>query len=235
MLSRGALAVPALVLLGGCEARFSTLEPSGPVASSIALLWWGMLAGSIVLMALMVGLFIWVMMRPDQAKRIPVKRWIIWGGLVLPAIVLPPLVTWALIAGERILPHPGTAVSVVEVEAFQFGWRFRYPDHGGVETVDVMHLPVGVPVDVHITTTDVIHSFWIPQLAGKLDAVPGHTHILRIQADEVGTYGGLCSEFCGLEHAAMRFIAYVHEPEDLDAALAGAPDTADTSEQDTLE
>ena len=117
-------------------------------------------------------------------------RWIVLGGLVLPAVVLMPLVAYGLVAGERLLPLPGDAPPRIEAEGRQWGWTFRYPDHGGVTTGNVLHLPAGVPVDIVVTSADVIHSFWIPRLAGKIDAVPGHVNVLRIQADEPGRYDG---------------------------------------------
>ena len=89
-----------------------------------------------------------------------------------------------------------------------------------METENVLHLPAGIPVDIVVTSRDVIHAFWIPRLAGKIDAVPGHVNLLRIQADEPGRYEGLCYEFCGLGHARMRFVVIVHPAEDFSAALA---------------
>ena len=105
---------------------------------------------------------------------------------MLPAVVLMPLVAYALIAGERLLPLPGHAPPRIEAVGRQWIWTFRYPDHGGVGTEGVLHLPAGVPVDIVVTSQDVIHAFWIPRLAGKIDAVPGHVNRLRIQADAAG-------------------------------------------------
>ncbi|MFC7705292.1 cytochrome c oxidase subunit II [Plastorhodobacter daqingensis] len=215
----------ATVALAGCSGPFSTLEPRGPVAGSIAQLWWGMLGGALVLLALVLALFALVMLAPRRAARVSGRNWILWGGLGLPALVLPPLVIWALIAGERILPHPGQNVAVVEVEAWQFGWTFRYPQYGDVETQNILHLPVGQPVDLHLSSRDVIHGFWIPQLGGKLDAVPGHVNVLRLQADETGVFAGQCAEFCGVAHLEMRFETHVHAPEDLARALGFAADS----------
>ena len=143
------------------------------------------------------------------------------GGLVLPAIVLLPLVAYGLVAGERLLPL-GSTTARIQAEGRQWTWTFRYPDHGGVETRNVLHLPAGVPVDIAVTSVDVIHSFWVPRLAGKIDAVPGHTNHLRLQADAPGRYDGRCSEFCGLGHTGMRFSVVVHRAEDFAAALAQA-------------
>ena len=80
----------------------------------------------------------------------------------------------------------------------------------------------GHAVDILVTSQDVIHAFWIPRFAGKIDALPGHVNRLRIQADQPGRYAGQCNEFCGLGHAGMRFDVIVYRPEDFSAALARA-------------
>jgi cytochrome c oxidase subunit 2 len=97
---------------------------------------------------------------------------------------------------------------------------FRYPGNGGVKTEGILHLPAGVPVDVAVTSRDVIHAFWIPRLAGKIDAVPGHTNLLRIQASVPGRYQGLCNEFCGSGHSGMRFDVIVHPTAEFSTAIA---------------
>ncbi len=89
-------------------------------------------------------------------------------------------------------------------------------------TKNVLHLPAGTPVDIEVTSVDVIHAFWVPRLAGKIDAVPGHVNRLRIQADQPGRYEALCNEFCGVGHAGMRFTVIAHRPEEFSAALAQA-------------
>ena len=211
-----------IAMLGGCAGPLSTLDPRGPATSSIATLWWVMLAGSVVLFALVMVLFALVIRRPGWGSRVSPARWIVLGGLALPAVVLVPLVAYALVAGERLLPLPGRTPARIEAEGRQWAWTFRYPDHGGVMTKDVLHLPAGMPVDMVVTSRDVIHAFWVPRLAGKIDAVPGRVNRLRIQADQPGRYEGLCNEFCGLEHAGMRFVVIVHRPEDFAAAVAQA-------------
>ena len=163
--------------------------------------------------------------RPGWGSNVSPARWIVIGGLVLPAVVLLPLIAYALVAGERLLPLPGTEPPRIEAIAHQWAWTFRYPDHGGVETQNVLHLPAGTPVDIVVTSEDVIHAFWVPRFAGKIDAIPGHVNRLRIQADQPGRYEGLCNEFCGLRHSTMRFAVIVDRPEDFPAALAQASTT----------
>ena len=208
--------------LSGCSGPLSTLDPSGPAAASIATLWWVMLAAATALFALVLALFALAIRRPGWGSGVSPARWIVLGGLVLPAAILPPLVAYALIAGERLLPLPGAAPVRIEAEGRQWVWTFRYPGYGRVETSNVMHLPASVPVDVLVTSRDVIHAFWVPRLAGQIDAVPGHVNRLRIEADRPGRYQGLCAQFCGLGHPAMRFVVIVHPAADFAAALAKA-------------
>lgn len=216
---RAAVYLGAAVALAGCSGPLSTLDPVGPAAASIARLWWVMLVGSTVIFALVMGLFALVFLRPSWGRSVSPQRWIVLGGLALPAVVLPPLVAYGLISGERLLPRPGHSPLRIEATAEQWRWTFRYPDHGQVMTRD-LHLPAGTPVDIAVTSRDVIHAFWIPRLAGKIDVLPGRVNVLRIQADAAGRYQGLCMEFCGLGHSGMRFDAIAHPAEDFAAALA---------------
>ena len=209
-------------MLCGCAGPLSTLDPRGPASDSIATLWWVMLTGATVLFVLVLGLFALVIRRPGWGSNVSPARWIVAGGLVLPAVVLLPLIAYALVAGERLLPLPGRAPPRIEAEGQQWVWTFRYPDQGGVVTKNVLHLPAGTPVDIVVTSKDVVHAFWVPRLAGKIDAIPGRINKLRIQADRPGRFEALCNEFCGLGHAEMRFVVIVHRPEDFAVALAQA-------------
>ena len=181
-----------------------------------------MLAGAAALFVFVMTLYVLAVWRPEWGVRVSPTRWIVLGGLCLPAIVLMPLVAYALVTGERLLPLNVAEPLRVEAVAQQWTWTFRYPGHGGVKTVGVLHLPAGVPVDVVVTSRDVIHAFWIPRLAGKVDAVPGHTNLLRIRADVQGRYQGLCNEFCGGGHSGMRFDVVAHPAAEFPAAIAAA-------------
>lgn len=211
------------LLVAGCSGPLSTLDPAGPSAAIVAEMFWIMTAGSFVLFLLVMGLFALVYLRPGWGSGLSPYRWIVYGGLVLPALVLPTLSIYSLWVGERTWPTPERDAIRIEAIGQMWFWTFRYPDHGGVETIDILHLPAGEPVEILLTSRDVIHSFWVPRIAGKRDNVPGHLNIMRIQADEPGILEGQCAEFCGLGHADMRFEVRVHPPEDFAAALEAEP------------
>ena len=216
--------VGAVAGLSGCSGPLSTLSAAGPSAQSIALLWWVMLIGGVAIFALVIGLLFLTLLRPGLASRIGPRFWIIGGGLVLPVSVLTVLVASALVQGETLLAdRAGPAPARIEVQAAMWSWRFSYPDiAGGGSTTNVMHIPAGRPVELIVTSADVIHSFWIPRLGGKIDATPGHATILRISADRPGLYRGVCAEYCGRGHAGMWFHAEAHRAEDFEAAVTSA-------------
>lgn len=206
--------------LAGCTGELSTLDPAGPRAANLATLWWIMLAGATALFTLVMVLFALVWRRSGPLKRITPAQWIIGGGLVLPIPVLVLLTGTALVLGEQLLPH-GTAQYRVEAEGRQWHWRFSYPDAPAMGASTVLHLPVGVPVDIAVTSADVIHSFWVPRLGGKIDAIPGHTNVIRLQVDTAGTYWGQNAEYNGIGHDSMIFRVEAHAPEDFAALMEG--------------
>lgn len=208
----------AALSLAGCLGTLSTLEPAGRVAGSLATLGWSVIAASAVLMILMLGLFAIIAWRPQWGTGVPARNRVVRGGLLLPALVLPPLAFVALVAGERLIASD--PVPRIEAEAARWHWTFRYPDHGGAQTVDILHLPSAQAVDMVITSRDVVHSFWVPRLAGKIDAVPGRVQVLRLIAGAPGPLEGQCAEVCGVNHTQMRFDVRVHDPAELAAALA---------------
>lgn len=203
--------------LAGCSGPFSTLDPAGPAADRVALLWWGMLVVAIVVGALVVLLW-WLAVRRDppvledrEAQR-QQNRWVAWGGLVLPGVCILALLVVGLPAGQRLLPLPGEDVLQIRVTGHQWWWEVEYPDHD-VRLVNEIHVPAGEPVDFVLYSEDVIHSFWVPRLGGKLDMIPGRRNVLRLQADTPGHYRGQCAEFCGVAHAHMRFDLHAHDAE----------------------
>lgn len=146
----------------------------------------------------------------------------LWGlGLAFPAVTLVALTTYGLVVGERLLPRDAPDLVTVRAEARQWAWTFAYADAPGRTTEGVLHIPAGRPVDVEITSADVLHSFWVPRLAGKLDAIPGHVNVLRLEAFAPGRYDGVSAEFNGTGYRDHAFAVEAHDPAAWAAFLAG--------------
>jgi cytochrome c oxidase subunit II len=217
-----------LLQLPGCGGPYSMLDPAGPTATSAALLWWGMFIFFTLVMLVVISLWLYAMYRDpgsprEQDSRRLHNRLLVGGGLVLPLASITVLLAFGIPAGHKMLPMPpadGTVMRV-DVRAHQWWWETTYPGTG-VRLTDEVHMPAGVPVNVHLSSDDVIHSFWVPRLAGKLDVIPGHENVLRLQADSPGIYRGQCAEFCGRGHAHMQFTVHVHTQEDFEAWLKAA-------------
>ncbi len=143
-------------------------------------------------------------------------------GLGFPSVALLALLIYALLLSDAWVGRTRTPELTVDAVAAQWGWTFSYPDAPGApDSENVLHLPAGVPVAFRVTSTDVIHSFWIPRLGGKIDAVPGRINTIMLEADAAGAMGGLCAEFCGVGHSLMDFEVRVHEPDGFAAVLSG--------------
>ena len=154
-------------------------------------------------------------MAPGSRARQHQKRWLIWGGLVLPITSMAAILAFGIPAGNRMLPlNPDDGeVLRIQVTAHQWYCDVRYPDTG-IRLTDELHIPAQSAVDVYLTSADVIHSFWVPRLGGKLDMLPGRTNVLRLNAESPGVYRGQCAEFCGTGHAHMKFTVIAHSRED---------------------
>ncbi|MFU8817017.1 MAG: cytochrome c oxidase subunit II, partial [Pseudomonadales bacterium] len=213
-----------MALSSGCrfDQPLSTLDPAGPAAGFIAQLWWVMFWSSLVITAGMILLGLYVTLRP-RGHHVPGsgRRFIVLGGLVLPSTVVIALMIYGFGPGFRLVPDDGEPPFRVEITAHQWWWEVVYPDVDGMELIDAneIHVPVGRPLLFVVTAADVIHSFWVPQLGGKIDAVPGHRNRIMLQADAPGIYRGQCSEFCGAQHARMGFHLEAHPADELQARL----------------
>lgn len=136
--------------------------------------------------------------------------WTIIPALILVGVAIP---TVKAIADLTTRPDNGLQV---EVTGHQWWFEYAYPEQN-VTTANVLVVPVGTPIDLVMTSADVVHSFWVPRLAGKRDVIPGQTTFLKFEADEPGEYWGQCAEFCGLSHAKMRIRVQVLEQTDFDS------------------
>ncbi len=145
-------------------------------------------------------------------------RMIVLGGIVMPSLVLSAVYAFTLetlwsISGQQ-RPEPLT----IEVVGHQWWWEVRYPAQG-IITANELYLPIGQPVRIELTSEDVIHSFWVPELHGKLDMIPGRTNSFWLEATEAGEYWGLCAEFCGIQHANMLYLVIAQPQAEFDAWL----------------
>lgn len=171
-----------------------------------------MFIGAALIFLFVMGLLAWSL-RGRAAARPPRPRtWIVMGGLVFPATVLLLTLGFSSVIGERLLPRSGPDTLTVDVEAAQWRWTFTQDlPAGRVQHVGTLHIPAGRPVDLRISSADVIHSVWVPRLAGKLDAIPGRINTLRLQAEHAGVYEGQCAEYCGVGHRGMQFRVVAHD------------------------
>jgi cytochrome c oxidase subunit II len=220
----GLLASLAL-LLAGCGAGPSALDPQGPGAARIADLWWLLLglggAVFIVVMAfLMYALF--HRRREGHADNSMQNgsRIVLYAGIISPAVILIVVFGFTVATLNAISTPDIPEEYTVHVIGRQWWWEVRYPHHQ-IETANEIHIPAGQPVRIVLSSDDVIHSFWVPELHGKLDLVPGMTNEFWLQADQPGVYLGECAEFCGIQHAKMRFLV-IAEPREEFAAWAEA-------------
>ena len=213
------------VVLSACSGPLSTLDPAGPAAEidrasvvdhargreSCSSWWWW-------------GLFSLAFVRPAWLSGISARNWIVHGGITMSSVVILMLLVAAFILGERLIARQlADSPLTVQANGRMWVWEFAYPEADGQPvTIGVLHIPAGQPVDVRVTSSDVIHSFWSPRLAGKIDAVPGHENVVRLTADRPGTYRGVCAEFCGAGHTDMRFSVVAHPPGEYEQALAEA-------------
>jgi cytochrome c oxidase subunit 2 len=208
--------VPALAgLLGaGCAGPQSTLDPAGPSAAAIADIWWLMFWGALAIWLLVMGLVTRALYRGRNTRALArPERLIVGGGLLLPPVLLAALLVYGSVSSARITGSADQVHARIDVVAERWRWRFHYiGDDGRViaESFDALSLPRGRMVEFSITSKDVIHSFWIPRLGGKVDAVPGRVNRLRLRADGAGPIRGQCAEYCGTGHAVMAFDVVVH-------------------------
>lgn len=211
------------------------LRPGGPAARTLAD------AGNIVLFLFIgVTVVMWIILgwipmrrRGTLGQHAPWNargdlRWIMVGGIVVPLIVLGGVFVLGLRTmsafpmGDQAMHGPSPVVRVI---GHQWWWEVQYV-YGGVSQhvadANEIHIPVGQPVDIDLESRDVIHSFWVPELHGKVDLIPGMVNRIRIQADRPAVFRGECAEYCGPQHAHMILVVRADAPGDFQKWLAHA-------------
>jgi cytochrome c oxidase subunit II len=234
-LSRGTASLRGFVtvflvalIVGGCGGPYaqSAMQPASDIAQRLQdlfanIFWWAVAVFVIVEGALLLTVLKFRTRRGQGGAHSPKHvhgntlvelAWTLAPAVVLVIIAIPTISTiW-----EVDLPTTDPDALVVEVVGHQWWWEFRYPEFD-IVTANEFHIPVGRTIDFRLTSADVIHSFWIPRLAGKRDLVPGRENNLWFKADSVGRFLGQCAEFCGLSHALMKLEVVVDSPADFEA------------------
>lgn len=213
------------LLLPGCQGdrTQSALHPAGPAAEAVARLWWVLLLvlgvySLVVFVLTLIAIFHQpqaetLSQTSDSSKR-PVrdgKTFILIGGVVLPALILVPLLVYSVSATAALrMRDSGLTIQVV---GHRWWWEVIYQEQR-IVTANELVIPVGEPVRLELTASDVIHSFWVPQLHGKTDMLPGQTTVSWLEASKPGIYRGQCAEYCGMQHAHMAFQVIALPPEE---------------------
>jgi cytochrome c oxidase subunit 2 len=232
---RPSLVVLSLALLAACGGPFpqSTLAPVSDFGRDIdklftQIFWW-----AVVVFVLVEGLLLYAVFRFRHREGAPHPKqreghtaleiaWTLAPALILVFIAVPTVLTIFKTSG-----HAPEGAIRVEVIGHQWWWEYRYPDLG-IVTANELHVPVGRPVAVDITSADVIHSWWTPRLGGKRDATPHRHTRLAFTPDSIGAYLGQCVEYCGASHANMRLRTFVESEADFQAWVAAQAAAAPT-------
>jgi cytochrome c oxidase subunit 2 len=215
----------AALALAGCGSKQDALDAHSKAARGIASLWWNMLIGCALALAIvaLVLMLAWVRRRKPGVPGIRDGDRAAWGvviglGLVIPILVLSALFLFAniFLVRDTTLPTASAAAAdrptlTIRVVGHQFWWEVRYPGTPAV-TANEIHIPARTNVQVLLYTRDVIHSFWVPELNKKVDMIPEQTNRILLYADKPGRYRGQCAEFCGLQHAHMGLYVFADPP-----------------------
>lgn len=213
-----------LLLLSSCENAPSTLDPNGPGASRVAGLWWLLLTIASIVTAvtfLLLGIALRRSRRDQPAEKamgMHGERFTILAGAAIPALILIAVTIVTLDVMADLDSPPEEPAQTVEVIGWMWWWEVRYPGTDAV-TANEIHIPAGETIELVVSASDVIHTFWVPEIHGKIDMFPGKENTMWIKADEPGVYRGQCAEFCGIQHTFMAKLLIVHEPDEFQAWL----------------
>lgn len=202
-----------LLFLMSCKGPFSTLDPAGNAAKTISDMFWWLLGGAVVIWIIFVSIEAYaVLVKPGTHDRKKTKLLVIGGGVLFPVIIITFTVIYSLRPLPKLIERAPEGSLTVKVSGLQWWWRVTYEYQGKpVELANEIWLPVGKPVQFILESEDVIHSFWVPSLAGKMDMLPGRKTHLSFTPEKEGEYLGICAEYCGDSHALMRMNVKVVE------------------------
>ncbi|MBI3298220.1 MAG: cytochrome c oxidase subunit II [Elusimicrobia bacterium] len=220
MSSRTSPRVPAPIAcaawLSGCAGPQSALDPAGRGAERLAELFWWMAGGAAVVWLAVAALAVYAVRGGARRAGGGAQRaLIVWGGAVVPTLVLGALLAYGLSILPGLLASAPPGALRISVTGEQWWWRVRYESPGeAVELANEIRLPAGEPVEFTLRSADVLHSFWIPSLGGKMDMFPGRETRLLLEPTRPGRLRGVCAEYCGESHALMAFdVVVLEKPE----------------------
>ena len=230
------LSFPLLILLAGCAAKSpSLLDAKGPAEKTASSIWWPMVWVSLAVTVFVVAMGTYGVVRGRRIREEDIQRDVPWGdrfilisGLGVTGAILIGFFVFSLARAETLArAQPGLEITIT---GHDWWWEVRYPN--GAVTANEIHIPAGARVNISMTSVDVIHSLWVPQLGPKIDLIPGRTTHTWFKADHPGEFRGQCAEYCGLQHAHMAFFVIADPPADFNAWVentakaASAPSSA---------
>lgn len=230
------LCILLATMLTGCNDIQSAMHVFGAEARQVRTITIILTVGATLLFATVAAIYVRAVRAPEEALSHEAgMRMVLWVGAVGPAIILGILLIYALPAMRPRVAQPGDMV--IRVDGEQFWWRidYRAPGQPPMISANEVRVPVGRTVAFELTASDVIHSFWIPGLAGKMDMIPGRANRLVVRPEKAGRYRGVCAEFCGLSHALMAFEVIAMPPDDFDRWLATSRGASRTALADSTE
>jgi cytochrome c oxidase subunit 2 len=218
------VALCAALPLAACGEIPAVLAPHGSNARQTAEIAWVLFVGSGVIFALVAALAAYALFAaPARRAWLGRRSFVVGAGIVFPVVALSALLIYSLRVGGALARSGEAEPLRIEIVGEMWWWRVRYVDSRGTRvltTANEVHIPVGRNVEFRLASADVLHSFWVPNLAGKLDLIPGRVNVLRVQAERAGVFRGQCAEYCGAQHANMAFHVVAHPAPEFDAWLA---------------
>lgn len=221
---RLSLALPMLMLFGACGDMPAALDPHGSNAQQTAQIAWALIGGATAIFLFVIALAAYAAFATNRNRAwLAGRRFVVIAGIVFPIFTLSALLVYTFNVWGALSRESDVSPVKIEISGEMWWWRIRYIDATGavlLDTANEMHIPVGRPVQLSLKSADVLHSFWVPQLAGKLDMIPGRVNVLRLRADTAGVFRGQCAEYCGAQHAQMAFHVVASGTAEFEAWLA---------------
>lgn len=251
---RGAGVAVVVAMCSACTHASSLLAKSGAPATAETSLGWFLLVVSLAVIAIITVLVPWSALRRrartsdpasiapdlrgDPASAAAEQRWMTGLGIALPAVILAAAFFFNLATMKAVASPREAYAATIQVTGRQWWWEITYQDSmtpsNAFATANEIHVPVGEPVRLELQTTDVIHAFWVPELGGKMETIPGRPSTMWLEASRPGVFSGPCSQYCGSQHAHMRVTVVAEPPATYRAWLASQRQSAALDAADTL-